>query len=957
MVSIDHKKQSRHKRIARHFKGRASWRAWLLFILLGAQTVFAPISAFGAPAYQGNDPGASAAGLLELLTPEERVGQLFMVTFEGATADNESQIYSLINAYNIGGVVLRRDMDNFVGAPETLSAAHDLIVQLQRAEANASQSSRTDAISGDEHVPSYIPLLVAISQNGDGFPNDQILNMLSPQPNAMTLGATWNPDLARQTGAVLGEELAALGVNMLFGPSLDVLEDPRPESAGDLGVTSFGGDPYWVGRMGQAYIEGVHAGSVNRVAVVAKHLPGHGGIDRPPQEEVPTVRKSLAELAQVELPPFFAVTGEANTPEMQADAMLLAHIRYQGFQGNIRDTTSPISFDPQAFGELMALPAFAVWRQDGGLIVSDSLGVRAVRRNFDSTEQTFNSPFVARDAFLAGNDLLYLGNFLATGDPNEYTTIVRTVEFFAQKYREDQAFAERVDASVLRILTLKYTLYPSFILNRVLPATTDLDSLGTQDGVFFEIGRQAATLFSPSPAELPSVLPAPPGPFEQIVFISDSYTVQQCSLCEPQSALPTGTLAQAVLRLYGPGTGTQFSGANISSFSFSQLSRTLDGNLEGEDALLANLPRAEWVVFGLLKEESSRSDSHALRRLLAERPDLIEGKKVIVFALNAPYYLDATDLTRISAYYGLYSKNSQIAHVAARLLFREIGAPGSSPVSVEGVGYSLIDATSPDPTRTIALQVSRIFPEAEEGTQETGGPGQPTYQAGDLLNLVAGPILDHNGHIVPDDTPLIFSAAIISEGNTLQQQIVASTTGGVAQANFAIGQEGSLEIVASSGEPQARSDVLRFDVVGINPEGLALQATQTAQAELLITPSAQPTLAFDPDAQAALGRTDILDWFLIILISAVSGAFVYQAGINLGRVRWAVRWGLASLIGGLAIGSYLSFDLPGSRDVLLFGGEWGLVLSVLLGCALGWAAGLAWRELSRKRKPNGRSSQ
>lgn len=954
MVSVDPKNKTRRKRVTPR---QPNWRAWLLFVLLATQTLLSPLPAFSAPAFQGNDPGASAAGLLELLTPEERVGQLFLVTFEGATADDESQIYSLVNEYNIGGVVLRRDMDNFVGAPETLSGARDLIAQLQRAESNASRSSRIDAISGDEHVPSYIPLLVSISQEGDGYPNDQILEMLSPQPNAMTLGATWNTDLARETGTLLGQELAALGVNLLLGPSLDVLEDPRPESVGDLGVRSFGGDPYWVGRMGQAYIEGVHIGSSDRVAVVAKHLPGYGGIDRPPDEEVPTVRKSLAELTQVELPPFFAVTGEATTPGMQADAMLLAHIRYQGFQGNIRDTTSPISFDPQALGELLALPAFATWRQGGGLIISDSLGARAVRRNFDSTEQTFNSPFVARDAFLAGNDLLYLGNFLATGDPDEYASIVRTIEFFAQKYREDQAFAERVDASVLRILTLKYTLYPSFILNRVLPEATDMELLGQQAGVFFEIGRQAATLFSPSPAELPSVLPAPPGPFEQIVFISDSYTVQQCSQCEALSSFGSTTLAQAVLRLYGPGTGTQFSPANISSFSFSQLSRSLDGNIEGEDPLLANLPRAEWVVFGLLQEESSRADSHALRRLLSERPDLIEGKKVIVFALNAPYYLDATDLTRISAYYGLYSKNIQIADVAARLLFREIGAPGSSPVSVEGVGYSLINAISPDPTRTITLQVSRIFPVPEEGTPDTGGPGQPSYQAGDLLTLVAGPILDHNGHIVPDDTPLIFSTSIISDGTTQQQQIVASTSSGVAEANFAIGQEGSLEIFAVTGDPQARSDTLRFDVVGINPEGLALQATQTAQAELLITPSPQPTQSFDPDAAAALGRTDILDWFLIILISGVSGAFVYQAGINLGRVRWAVRWGLASLIGGLAVGSYLSFDLPGSKSILLFAGEWGLVISVLIGCALGWGAGLAWRELSRKPRPNGRSSQ
>src|SRR5690606_3106087 len=99
-----------------------------------------------------------------------------------------------------------------------------------------------------------------------------------------------------------------------------VLENPRPSSAGDLGVRSFGGDPYWVGQMGQAYIAGVHSGSQNRVAVVAKHLPGHGDADRPLREEVPTIRKSLTQLTQVELPPFFAVTGDAPNADSTADA-------------------------------------------------------------------------------------------------------------------------------------------------------------------------------------------------------------------------------------------------------------------------------------------------------------------------------------------------------------------------------------------------------------------------------------------------------------------------------------------------------------------------------------------------------------------------------------------------------------------------------------------------------------
>lgn len=932
-------------------------RKGLLFLLLVTSLILGVPSVRASSAAQADDPHAKALALLNQLTPEERVGQLFLITFSGPRADTDTQIYDLINNYHIGGVILRRDMDNFVAAPDTLQAAYSLIAQLQTAEADATQASRSDVTSGETYQPVYIPLLVALSQEGDGYPNDQLLDVLSPQPNAMMLGATWNSDLARQAGSLLGSELSMLGVNMLLGPSLDVLENPQPESAGDLGVQSFGGDPYWVGQMGQAFIQGAHEGSEFRLVVVAKHLPGHGDSNRPLEEEIPTVRKSLEQLTQVELPPFFAVTGEAPSKAATTDAMLLAHIRYQGFQGNIRATTRPLSFDPQAFSDLMTLPAFSSWRQAGGLIMSDSLGTRAVRRLYDASEQVFDAPLVARDAFLAGNDLLYLGNFIASGDPNSYTTMVHTMQFFAQKYREDVAFAERVDESVDRILTIKFQLYPNFTIDSVIPNENDINNIGKNQQLIFDTGRQAATLLSPGPSELQNLLAEPPGRFEQIVFITDSYTAQQCSQCAPQPALSIDDLAEAVLRLYGPGKGDLVTAANLSSFSFTQLTRTLNGNVEGEDSLLSSLQRAEWVVIGLGREDNSRPESLALTRMLSERLDLLQNKKVVVFALNAPYYLDATDITKIDAYYGLYGKSRQIADVAARLLFQEISARGASPVSVPGVAYDLIEATSPDPAQTVSLAITRILPlptatpSSVSILEGTATPTEvPTFQAGDVLSLQAGPLLDHNGHLVPDGTPVTFLVTLVTDQNTLQRQINATTRQGFALGSYSIEDEGGLDISASSGEPAALAASQHFEVSGINPEGLALQATQTAQALLLAaTPIQSPTLNESKTAVGAKGRTDLIDWFLIVLISGIVGLSAYQMGANLGKVRWAIRWGLTSLIGGLAVGSYLAFDLPGSRTVLMFVGKWGLVLTVLAGAVLGWLAGLAWREMLQRR--------
>jgi beta-N-acetylhexosaminidase len=852
-------------------------------------------------------------------------------------------------------------MDNFVAAPGTIDGLTYLTGALQSAEAASANQERPDAISGDVYEPTYIPLLIGLAQEGDGYPTDQIFEGLSPLPSAMAIGATWEPDYARQAGELLGAELAAVGVNLLLGPSLDVLDSPNPQSLGDLGARSFGGDPFWVGQMGQAYISGVHTGSADQVAVIAKHLPGYGSTDRPVSEEVPTVRKSLTQLTQIELPPFFSVTGDAPDAAATADGMLLAHIRYQGFQGNIRATTRPISFDFQAFSQLMALPQFAEWRANGGLIVSDNLGTRAIRRNYDPTELVFNSPLVARDAFLAGNDLLYLGNFLANNDPDVYASIRETAQFFSQKYREDQAFAERVDQSVTRILALKYKLYPFFTPNRVIAESADAANVGQNNSVIFEVSRLAATLLSPSLAELANDLPQPPGRFEQLVFFTDRVDMQQCGLCEVQDSLDVEALEDAALALYGPLAGDQISEPNLASFSFAQLTRTLDNNWpEGEDAISGTLQRAEWVVFALGKQ-SSQPESAALRRLLSERPDLIQNKKVIVFAMNAPYYLDATDITKITAYYALYTKGPGVWEVAARLLFQEISAPGKSPVTVEGVGYDLIQATSPDETQVIPISIERIFPPATAeplptdlatAVQETIAPtNTPVYQAGDLLSIQSGPILDHNNHLVPDNTPVTFEITIVTEGSTLSRQVSAITKQGMALGNYSIEEEGSLEILATSGEPKARSQVVRVDVVGINPEGLALQATQTAQAELQAQASVEPTVGqIIEEEEPAPIRAGLVDWVLSTLVSALAGYFVYQAGASLDRKRWAVRWGLTTLIGGLAVGCYLSFDLPGSQALLMTAGTWGVVLSALGGAGLGWLAGWAWRESTGKRR-------
>lgn len=904
-----------------------------------------------APLAQADSSRERAQALLETLTPEERVGQLFLVTLTGKDASSTSQIYDLIVNHHVGGVLLQSENDNFGPSGQTLSQVLTLARELQTSEWSASQTRQIEPATGQEFTPAFIPLFVGISQEGNGPPYDQIIHGLTPLPSNMALGATWQPHLANEVGTVLGSELSALGFNLLLGPSLDVLENPRQQGTGDLGVRTLGGDPYWVGEMGRALISGIHSGSGNRIAVVAKHFPGHGSSDRLPEEEVATVPKSLEQLKLIDLPPFYSVTGNAISPEGTVDGLLASHIRYQGFQGNIRETTRPVSLDRQAFDQLMSLPAIATWRENGGVVISDDLGSHAFRRFVDPAGSSFRAQLFARDAFLAGNDLLFLGQgFIATSDPEPeyYETVTRTLSFFAQKYHDDITFQQRVDESALRILTLKYRLYENiFTLNQILPSPNGLGSIG-ESGVTFTVAQEAATLISPSLADVAETLPEPPNLNERIVFIADALSARQCSQCIEEFLFAEDALEKAVMRLYGPLAGGQVLQRNLESYSFTELLAFLDNNEEIDlTKMETDLQQANWIVFAMREVSTDVPSSQALSRFLAERPSLFRQKKLVVFAFDAPYYLDSTEVSKLNAYYGLYSKTPPFVEVAARLLFGELPAPpGDLPVSVPGIDYDLISATAPNPAQTIPLFLDRPEPTPDTGTTTPEPTVAPEFEIGDLIAVRTGVILDHNGHPVPDDTPVQFFFTIGSVASTQN----ATTKDGIARTTGLVNSSGTLEIRAESIDAK-ESEVIHFDIPpegGITGGPTPTEApTETSTPE----PSLTPTLAvLTTPSPTNRSQTNLGDWFLALFLAATTSAGIYWLTASFGVVRWGVRAGFLALIGSLVAYTYLALGLPGSAQILQVAGTWGLLLFTILGSSLGWSAAWSWKQFETNAK-------
>jgi beta-N-acetylhexosaminidase len=923
--------------------------------------------------------------IFDRMTVADKIGQLFLVTFMGDDVSGSSDIATLVRDYRVGGVALEPSNGNFRSVPVevetaeapagssgsvlstpqqilrlssslqglafspprpiTLTAGIGATLALSVTVPLTSTIPITPTLPAPGSPPARwvsVPLLIGVNWAGDDSSIFSGSGGFTPIPSEMALGATWSPALAEKTGQVVGQELQAVGVNLLLGPTLDVLDVPRPGNKGDLDTRSFGGDPFWVGQLGQAFIRGVQSGGDGQVVTAAKHFPGQGGSDRRPEDEVATVQKSMQELRQIELAPFAAIASgsDLRTPGTTA-ALMTSHIRYRGFQGNIRQLTPPISLAPQ-LQDLMGLKEFADWRAAGGVLVSDALGVPALRRYYDPALQKFPHRQVAQDAFLAGNDLLYLSRFALTDDwPQQFQAMKETILFFQDKYRSDSEFRARVDAAVKRIIRLKLDLTQgsgNWRPDQLQRNPGELDALvGLSDSVTQAVARSALTLIYPGRDEFADRMPTAPLVDENILIVTDARMVQECAGCPPTSLLAPTALQDIILRLYGPGSTGQVNPRNIQSLTFADLNRLLNEPAAQVAPIEKAIAEAKWIVFAQLDySPDEHPDSAALRSFLGKRSDSLRDKRLITLSFSAPYYLDTTEISKLTAYFGVYGKSLPFLETAVRALFREFSPVGAPPVSVSGINYELIKQLEPAPGQIIALA-----PVAPSDVISS------SIQVGSQLGLETGIVLDLKGHPVPDGTPVEFHLIYPAEGLELAPRL-ETTTGGKARTTISLDRPGDLWVTVRAGEAKDSTRV-ELKVGGDTPGSIATvmpsptpttaptptpepTRTPTRAPEPSPTP-VQPPMPEPPPPKPRVGLAAFL--FALVGTLAASGA------------AFAVRRRLAAPVGAESRGvggSVLAAPLVAA----LWAGLAGWVVYLLY--ALGWlpgatrlqAAGLFW---------------
>jgi beta-N-acetylhexosaminidase len=329
---------------------------------------------------------------LSILSPAEKVGQLFVAYFDGSVVTDK--VRSLVQDCHLGGVILYQKTGNL----ESLTQIAHLTQSLQSL--------------------AQIPLFISIDQEGGS------VTRLPPEatsfPSMMAVAATGSLDYAYQVGAITAQELYALGINVNYAPVLDVHTNPTNPI---IGTRSFSSDPNVVTRFAQAVAAGHRRWNV---IPTFKHFPGHGDTDLDSHHQLPTLRHPLDRLKAIEIFPFQQVVAQG------AEMIMTAHIQIPAL------APEPATLSPRILQEIL--------RQElgfQGVIITDSLTMGAL------SDQ--GSHKIALQALQAGADLLLFGADIGhTPDESRLA-----YHFILENVEKGVVSLERVEESVRRILTLK----------------------------------------------------------------------------------------------------------------------------------------------------------------------------------------------------------------------------------------------------------------------------------------------------------------------------------------------------------------------------------------------------------------------------------------------------------------------------------------------------------------------
>jgi len=540
---------------------------------------------------------------IEHMTMEEKVGQMLMPDFRTWNGKNvtemNTEIAKLVKDYHLGGVILFRE--NTVTADQT-----------------------TKLVSAYQEAAEKYGLLISIDQEGGIVTR---LQTGTDMPGNMALGATRSEETAEKVGKAIGEELNALGINMNFGPVLDVNNNPDNPV---IGVRSFSENPELVGKLGNAYIKGLHE---TGTAATAKHFPGHGDTAVDSHIGLPEVQHDIDRLKKVELYPF------QQAMDAGIDAIMTAHVTFPKI-----DDTKAIS---KKDGTEIAVPATlshkvltGLIREDmgfKGVIVTDAMNMGAIADHFGSVDAAIRAVKAGADVLLMPVGIQAVANGLYdsvnAGDISE----------------------DRLERSVERILTLK--LNRSIVKAEVEKSLDEkvanaLQVVGSPEhkAVEKEAAEKSITLVKNN-----DVLPLNVSPEDKVVVVGGSGFSMNLLAAEVQKHHPGASYINAT----GPLNATQ----------------------------LAQVKDAKYIIAGTYTSSVSGRANDASQMVMT-RQLIATGVPVIAVGARNPY--DVMSYTDVDAYLVQYGFRPASFEATANTIFGKNNPTGKLPVTIYNPDGSIL---------------------------------------------------------------------------------------------------------------------------------------------------------------------------------------------------------------------------------------------------------------------------
>ncbi len=339
------------------------------------------------------EPVSRAQEILDGMTPEEKVYQLFIVTQEqltgvGQVVQSGETTRAAIEKYPVGGIIY--------------FASNILDPQQCR-----------DMISG---VQSYsrLPLFIAVDEEG-GMVARVGGNPAMGTTEFPNMGYIQSPEEAYHVGKTIGADIGQFGFNLDFAPVADVNSNPNNPV---IGRRAFSADPEVAAELVAAAVEGFQS---SNMLCTLKHFPGHGDTGADSHLGYTELDKGLDALRQVEFLPFIAGT-QAGAPFVMVGHLSVPQVTGDDLPATLSKTMLDILRQEIGFQ---------------GLIVTDSMQMGAITENYTSAE-------AAVLAVQAGVDVLLM--------PQDLEAAARGLLDAVEKGRISQ---ERIDESVRKILQTK----------------------------------------------------------------------------------------------------------------------------------------------------------------------------------------------------------------------------------------------------------------------------------------------------------------------------------------------------------------------------------------------------------------------------------------------------------------------------------------------------------------------